>query len=173
MSTPDQARIATQRHRWMVWRKFMMLIAGSVVAWPLCSYAQQPQSAPAKRVGILTTYSCELVEPWWSTRLAALGWSKGQVAVECVSTLGYGFDQLRDLARDLVSRRPDVLFASPASLVRALMEESTAIPIVMGWTPDPVESNVTGGAGPAPEISTVPSRRCFCCRSSHRHSWFA
>jgi putative ABC transport system substrate-binding protein len=158
MSTPDQTRIATQKHRWTVWPKFMMLIAGSVVASPLCSYAQQPQSAPAKRIGILATDSCELVEPWWSTRLAELGWSKGQVAVECVSTLGHRFDQLRDLARDLVSRRPDVLFASPAPFVRALMEETTAIPIVMGWTPDPVasgmvanrarsEGNVTGGAG--------------------------
>ena len=154
MSTPDQARIATQRHRWMVWRKFMMLIAGFGVAWPLCSYAQQPQSAPAKRVGILATYSCELVEPWWSTRLAELGWSKGQVAVECVSTLGHSFDQLRDLARDLVSRRPDVLFASSVSFVRALMEETTAIPIVMGWTADPVEGNVTGGA----ESDRLPKR---------------
>ena len=158
MSTADQARIATQRHRWMVWRKFMMLIAGSVVAWPLCSYAQQPQSAPAKRIGILAEYPCELVEPWWSTRLAELGWSKGQVAVECVSTLGHGLDQLQGLARDLGSRRPDVLFASPASFVRALMQETTDIPIVMGWMPDPVapsvvtnlarpEGNVTGGEG--------------------------
>jgi putative ABC transport system substrate-binding protein len=156
MSTPDQARIATQRHRWMVWRKFMMLIAGSVVAWPLCSYAQQPQSASTKHIGILATYPCELVEPWWSTRLAELGWSKGQVAVECVSMLGRGFDQLGDLARDLASRRPDVLFASSASFARALMEETTDIPIVMGWMPDPVasgivtnlpEGNVTGGAG--------------------------
>jgi len=129
----------------MVWRKFMMLVAGSVVAWPLCSYAQLPGSAPAKRIGILATYSCELAEPWWSTRLAELGWSKGQVAVECVSTLGHRFDQLRDLARDLVSRRPDVLYASPASFARALMEE-TDIPIVMGWTPDPVDGNVTAGA---------------------------
>jgi putative tryptophan/tyrosine transport system substrate-binding protein len=158
MTTPDQTRIATQRRRWMVWRKFMMLIAGSVATWPLCSYAQQPQSAPAKRIGILAPYPCELVEPWWSTHLAELGWSKGQVAVECVSMLGHGLDQLRDLARDLGSRHPDVLFASQASFVRALMEETTDIPIVMGWTPDPVtsgmvtnparpEGNVTGGAG--------------------------
>lgn len=156
MSTPNQARITTQRHRWMVWRKFTMLIAGSVVACPLCSYAQQPQSAPTKRIGILATYSCELVEPWWSTRLAELGWSKGQVAVECVSTIGHRFDQLRDLARDLVSRRPDVLFASPASFVRALMEEATDIPIVMGWTPDPVEGNITGGEGF--EFERLPKR---------------
>jgi putative ABC transport system substrate-binding protein len=165
MNTPDQARIATHRHRWMAWRKFMLLIAGSVAAWPLCSDAQQPQSAPAKRIGILATYPCELVKPWWLTHLAELGWSKGQVAVECVSTLGHRVDQLRDLARDLVSRRPDVLFASPASFARALMEETTAIPIVMGWTPDPVasgmvtnltEGNVTGGAGF--EFDRLPKR---------------
>jgi putative ABC transport system substrate-binding protein len=46
-------------------------------------------------------------------------------------------DQLRELARELVSRRPDVLVAGPHTFVRALKQETTTIPIVMlgGWEP--------------------------------------
>jgi len=46
-------------------------------------------------------------------------------------------DQVPTLARELVSRHPDVLLAAPWSFVRALKQETTTIPIVMlsGWEP--------------------------------------
>jgi putative ABC transport system substrate-binding protein len=66
-------------------------------------------------------------------------------------------DQLPALARELVSRRPDVLIATPHALVTALKQETTTIPIVMlaGWEPVRLgfvtslarpEGNITGVA---------------------------
>ena len=66
-------------------------------------------------------------------------------------------DQVPALARELVSRRPDVLTASHYSFISALKQETTTIPIVMlsGWEPVRLglitslarpEGNVTGVA---------------------------
>ena len=40
--------------------------------------------------------------------------------------------------RELISRRPDVLLSVPTTFVKALLQETTATPIVMVSTPDPV-----------------------------------
>jgi putative ABC transport system substrate-binding protein len=115
-------------------RKLISLIVGSAIACSLASYAQQPNQ-PLKRVGILAELGCPI--PPGSPvprRLSELGWIEGQNLVfECVSAVGlYGhLDQLAARARELVSRRPDVLLASPIPFIRALKQETTTIPIVM------------------------------------------
>src|SRR5215510_8832021 len=137
-------------------RAFIRLIGGLAIAWPLASYAQQPKP-PLKRVGILANLvPCPLQpDTLVVRRLGELGWIEGQNFVfDCVSTIGR-IDQVQALARELVSRRPDVLMAGPWSFVRALKQETTTIPIVMlaGFEPvrlGPITSlaqpggNVTG-----------------------------
>ena len=121
----------------MKWRKFIRLI-GIAIALPLASYAQQPQLAPPKRIGYLAQFGCPIAsEDPVPRRLAELGWVQGRTFVfECVSTVGR-LDQVPALARELVSRRPDVLIAAPFNFVSALKQETTTIPIVMlsGWEP--------------------------------------
>jgi putative tryptophan/tyrosine transport system substrate-binding protein len=119
----------------MMWRNFITLISGLAIAWPLASYAQQPKQ-PLKRVGILTSQVPCPLQPdnIVVRRLGELGWIEGQNFVfECISGVGhYGhLDQLAALARELVSRRPDVLMAGPIPFVGALKQETTTIPIVM------------------------------------------
>ena len=141
----------------MKWRKFIRLI-GIAIALPLASYAQQPQLAPPKRIGYLAQFGCPIAsEDPVPRRLAELGWVQGRTFVfECVSTVGR-LDQVPALARELVSRRPDVLIAAPFNFVSALKQETTTIPIVMLATFEPVrlglvaslarpEGNVTGVA---------------------------
>src|SRR5262249_32959747 len=55
---------------------------------------------------------------------------------DCVSAVGRA-DQVPALARELVSRRPDVLTAGPLGFISGLKQETTSIPIVMlsGWGP--------------------------------------
>src|SRR5215468_4418165 len=122
---------------WMGWRKFMRLIGGLAIAWPLASYAQEPKQ-PLKRVGGLALIPCPLQPDNLAVRrLAELGWIEGQnIVFDCVSTVGR-VDQVPALARELVSRRPDVLTAGPYSFISALKQETTTIPIVMlnGWEP--------------------------------------
>jgi putative tryptophan/tyrosine transport system substrate-binding protein len=157
MSTPGQTRIGAQRCSHSGWRigrrEFMTMIGGSAIAWPLVARAQQPQSASPKRLGLLATSGCN--NPV-SRRLAELGWMEGRnYIIECVSTLGR-LDQVPTLARELVSRRPDVLMAIPAQYVRALKEETTTIPIVMLSTPDPVRTGiVTNLAHPEGNVTGV------------------
>jgi putative ABC transport system substrate-binding protein len=135
---------------------FMTLIGGLAIAWPLACYAQQPNPASPKRVGLLAVLGCPLAQDHPTRRrLAELGWVEGQTFVfECVSTVGR-LDQIPALARELVLRRPDVLLTGPSYFVMALKQETTTIPIVMIGAWEPVrqglvtslarpEGNVTG-----------------------------
>ena len=116
-------------------------IGGLAIALPLASYAQEPKQPP-KRVGVLVEAPCppKLTTGWtdgqWFKRLSELGWIEGQTIVfDCVSTAG---DQVPALARELVSRRPDVLNAGAWNFIRALRQDTTTIPIVMLYTLEPV-----------------------------------
>ena len=135
-------------------REYMTLIGGLLIAWSLACYAQQPNPVAPKRVGLLDIGPCPPSERWWSGRLADLGWSKGTVVFDCVSTFGR-LEELPALARELVSRHPDVLMAVTYRFIRALKQETTTIPIVMLATWEPVrtglvaslarpEGNITG-----------------------------
>jgi putative tryptophan/tyrosine transport system substrate-binding protein len=121
----------------MMRRAFIKLIGGLAIAWPLASYAQQPKQ-PLKRVGGLAPIPCPLQPDNLAVRrLAELGWIEGQnIVFDCVSTVGR-VDQVPALARELVSRRPDVLAVPHFNFVSALKRETTTIPIVMlsGWEP--------------------------------------
>jgi putative tryptophan/tyrosine transport system substrate-binding protein len=108
------------------------MIGGLAIAWPLASYAQQPQSAPPKRVGSLAVYGCPIPpDNPIRRRLTELAWVDGRSFVfDCVSTIGR-LDEIPALARELVSRHPDVLMAGPALFVGKLEQATTTIPIVM------------------------------------------
>jgi putative tryptophan/tyrosine transport system substrate-binding protein len=121
----------------MKWRKFIALIGGLVIAWPLASYAQQPKQ-PIKHVALLSQLPCALMPKTIVRRLGQFGWIEGQtITFDCESTVGR-VDQVPALARELVSRRPDVLITFPYSYVIALKQETTTIPIIMLGTGEPV-----------------------------------
>src|SRR5262245_1514342 len=118
MSAPNQigAMGSSHSHHWMRWRMFIALIGGLAIAWPLPSYAQQPKQ-PLKSIGVLAAQvPCPLQpDDLIVRRLGELGWVEGQnLAFDCVSAIGR-IDQVRALAHELVSRRPDVLTASLSS----------------------------------------------------------
>jgi len=137
-------------------RKFIALIGCMAIAWPLASYAQEPNH-PLKRVGVLIQLGCPLSpDDRIRSRLGELGWVEGKNFVfDCVSTLGH-LDQVPALARELVSRRPDVLAAGFWHFVSALKQETTTIPIVMlyGW--EPVRTGlITSFAQPGGNVTGV------------------
>jgi putative ABC transport system substrate-binding protein len=138
-------------------RKLITLVGGIAFACSIASYAQQP-TQPLKRVGILRSGPCPLLpDDLIVRRLKELGWIEGQnFVLECVSAVGR-VNEVPALARELVTRRPDVLIAGPWEFVIALKQETTTIPIVMTGTWEPVrlglitsfarpEGNVTGVA---------------------------
>jgi len=116
--------------------------------------------APAKRLGILMG-GAPCPSPsgpaFWKPLLqglAARGWVEGRtLTIDCVSA-GGRLEQAPMLARELVTRRPDVLLGAATLTVRALAQATTEIPIVT-MASDPVragivsnlahpETNVTG-----------------------------
>src|SRR5262249_50768076 len=108
-------------------KRWAFMICGWAIAWPLASYAQQPNQ-PLKRVGFLIQIDCRLPpNNGVRTRLGELGWVEGRnVVFECVSAVGR-LDQVPALARELVSGRPDVLAAGFWSFASALKQEATTI----------------------------------------------
>lgn len=126
------------------------------------SRAGAQQAAKPHRIAILGN---EDTAPWQSFRqaLRELGYIDGRnVTIESRWSEGFA-DRLPALAAELVVLKPDVIVASGTQAVRAAMQATTTIPIVMttGAYPDKIGlvkslarpgGNVTGMSNVAPEL---------------------
>ena len=97
-------------------------------------------------------------------RLSELGWVEGKNLVLDFRYADNRYDRLPALATELVARKPDAIFAVAAPAIRAAMQATSTIPIVIetlgdalsaGVVPDLARpsGNVTGVSGFAPELS--------------------
>jgi putative tryptophan/tyrosine transport system substrate-binding protein len=121
-------------------REFIALLGGAV-AWPLDTYAQQPERV--RRVGVLMGGAED--DPEFEARLAAfrqalekLGWAEGRTA-----RIDYRFAAAdptlaRKYAAELVGMAPDVILANSPLVLRALHAQTSTIPIVFALIVDPV-----------------------------------
>jgi putative tryptophan/tyrosine transport system substrate-binding protein len=120
-------------------RKFITLVGGAAVAWPLRARAQQP-AMPV--IGVLTGASVTS----FAERMAALrqgfnesGFAEGQsMTIEYRSAEGHD-DRLPALAADLVRRPVTVIAAASNAAALAAKRATTSIPIVFSTGADPVE----------------------------------
>jgi len=138
-----------------------MLLAPCLSAW-----AQQP--GKLFRIGILDPSTASGSAVVWDAlrqELSKLGWIEGKnLAIESRFNENKGQDRLAELAADLVRLKVDLIVV-PGAPALAARDATTAIPIVMIFTPDPVAlgliaslarpgGNVTGLASLAPELNT-------------------
>ena len=121
-------------------RRFLGILGGTAVAWPLTARAQ-PRSMPV--VGFLNTGSREPFADYlkaFHDGLGAAGYVEGRnVAIEYRWAEG-NRARVKEMAADLVRRRVDVIAAtggSPAAL--EAKAATTAIPIVFQVGVDPVK----------------------------------
>ncbi len=119
-------------------RAFIKMIAGSTVAWPLTTRAQQP-AMPV--IGFLSSRSANdsaLQVAAFRQALSEAGYVEGQnVAIDYRWAEGQ-YDRLRGMAGHLVGRQVSVIFASgPAAHVAKAA--TTSIPIVFVSGEDPVK----------------------------------
>ena len=118
-------------------REFVTLLSGAAVAWPLGAQAQQPK-VPA--IGFLNGGSPDGYAPYVTGFLQGLnesGYVEGKnVTVDYRWARGQ-YDQLQELARDLVRRKVAVIATNTptAPIAKATTSE---IPIVFVSTGDPV-----------------------------------
>ncbi|HET9689275.1 MAG TPA: ABC transporter substrate-binding protein [Pseudolabrys sp.] len=122
-------------------RDFIKVIAGSAVAWPLASNAQQADYV--RRIGVLMGYAED--DPETKPRLAAFrqmlekrGWSEGRnVRIETRFAPGGNYEPL---AKELVVTQPDVILAHTTPVAAALLRATQVIPVVFVNVSDPIGS---------------------------------
>ena len=119
-------------------RAFIGILAGGLLAGPLAAAAQQA-GKPA-RVGVLLNLYPPDEQPPQALRqrLRDRGYVEGQnLVIDWRYQLG-GSNRLPALAAELVRFKPDVIVADVAAAIRAAMQATSTIPIVMATSADAV-----------------------------------
>jgi putative ABC transport system substrate-binding protein len=89
-------------------RKFITLLGGAVIAWPLAARAQQPE--PMRRIGVLAGQENHLPEfEAFRKQLQDLAYVEGKNLAIDWRYAERGPDQLPTLAQQLVDLHPDVI----------------------------------------------------------------
>jgi putative ABC transport system substrate-binding protein len=130
----------------------------AVIAWPLAARAQQATKMP--RIGILSPGRSELPDPTLNMLnaflqgLHELGYTEGQnLAIERRYADGSS-DRLRELAAELVRRKPDIIVAFSTTAARPAKQATGTIPIVAVAMADPVADElITGLARPGGNVT--------------------
>src|SRR6476646_10208839 len=123
-------------------RHFTYVLGASVLAMPLQVLAQQIP-AKARRIGILLFNSPQIdpIGPLLQG-LQSLGYTDGKtIAIDYRFAEGKS-DRLPSLAAELVSLRPDVIFAYGGDVAPHAKKATSSIPIVVMVSNDPVQSGL-------------------------------
>ena len=120
-------------------REFITLLGGAAVAWPLAARAQRSTSV----IGVLSGSSLVGLENRMANfrrGLAETGYVEGRNVTIEFRWAEEQYDRLPTLAKELVDRRVDVIFAVGAvRSVLAAKAATSAIPIVFELGSDPLE----------------------------------
>jgi putative ABC transport system substrate-binding protein len=114
-------------------------LAGGLLAAPLAAEAQQQTGKPSRIGVLLNLYPPDAPPPQaLRQRLRGLGYVEGQnLVIDWRYQLG-GSKRLPALAAELVRLRPDAIVADVAAAIRAAMQATATIPIVMATSADAV-----------------------------------
>jgi len=170
LSDNRQSKTCGERCRTIENLKLAVGLVALALAFALCgAVAEAQQTGKVFRIGILdpSTASGSAVR-WEALRqeLSKLGWIEGKnIAIEYRFAENKAPERLPELAADLVRLKVDLIVTAGTPPALAAKNATTAIPIVMTNTPDPVGlglvaslarpgGNVTGLAALAPELTT-------------------
>jgi putative ABC transport system substrate-binding protein len=117
-------------------REFITLLSGAAV-WPLAARAQQPKTQrriaifhPAIPVALLTETGGGSAWRAFFSELRRLGYIEGEnLIIERYSAEGH-HERYADIARDIASRKPDLIVTGTNPVVTAFKAATSAIPVV-------------------------------------------
>ena len=124
-------------------RKFITLLGGAAVAWPLAAYAQPGEGV--RRLAVLmalpeTDPEARALLSEFTQSLAGLGWADGRNMRMDVRWAASNVDLMRKFAKELVDLQPDAILANSTPATAALQHQTQTIPIVFAIVGDPVGS---------------------------------
>jgi ABC-type uncharacterized transport system substrate-binding protein len=148
-------------------REFITLVGSVSLAWPLVARAQQPERT--YRIGTLSPGRSELPDPTvnmlntFLQGLHELGYTEGENLIIERQYANGSLDELRELAAELVRRKPDIIVAFSTTAARPAKQATSTIPIIAVAMADPVADelvtslarpggNVTGTTFLGPEL---------------------
>src|ERR1700674_5549482 len=143
-------------------REFFTLLGSAAAAWPLTAWAQQP--ATQNRIAIFhpaipTTLITETGggSAWraFFAELRRLGYTEGEnLIIERYSAEGH-HERYADLAREVVSRKPDLIVTGTNPVVIAFKAATSTIPVV-AFMLDPLKAGlVTSLARPGGNLTGI------------------
>jgi putative ABC transport system substrate-binding protein len=118
-------------------REFITLLGGAA-AWPVVTRAQQPERV--RRIGMLSELAEAQMQPLISVfrqELRSLGWKDDDIQIDLRLAI-VDAAQFQAAAAALVGTAPEVIVALGSRAVRALQQETRAIPVVFNSVADPV-----------------------------------
>jgi putative ABC transport system substrate-binding protein len=140
-------------------REFITLIGSALAAWPVPARTQQ--SGRVYRVAI---FSISGRDRAWHLHqaliqsLRGLGYAEGQNVIFENRFAEGKTERLGSIAAELVSLRPDVIVVGPNTSVRSVLQASTAVPIVMTYSAEPVANGLVASlARPGGNITGLTS----------------
>jgi len=129
-------------------RKFLALIGGGAVAWPLAARTQQENRL--RRIALLLNIRAD--DPQSQARLAAfaqglqqLGWTIGQNVLVDYRWADGNAEAIRKHAAELVALAPDVILAHSSAALAPLLQVTRTVPIVFTIVADPVGAGYVEG----------------------------
>jgi putative ABC transport system substrate-binding protein len=142
-------------------RDFITLVGGAVAMWPLAARTQQP--GKMRRVGVLsgrlrpTSIEASALGGF-AQGMRELGYIEGRDFVIEWRFAEGKYEAISALAAELVRLDVDVIVVITPPAVRSLQGMTTTIPIVMGFSTDPVGNGfVTSLARPGGNITGLAS----------------
>src|SRR5438105_4503215 len=134
-------------------RKFISLLGGAAAAWPLTARAQQPPMQrriaifhPAIPTTLLTETGGGSAWRAFFGELRRLGYVEGEnLVIERYSAEGH-HERYADLAREIVTRNPDVIVTGTNPVVIAFKAATSTIPVV-AFMLDPLQAGLVTSLG--------------------------
>jgi putative ABC transport system substrate-binding protein len=139
-------------------RRHFLIASVAAIGGGVHPRSQSQQSTP-RRVGILapsTAATEEVVLKPFFEQMAERGWEEGKAVLYDRAFADDQQQRLMSLAVELVSRRPDVIYAPPTPAAIAAKMATDTIPIVFGAVWDPVGSGLVANlARPSANVTGI------------------
>jgi putative ABC transport system substrate-binding protein len=115
-------------------RQFITLLGGAAATWLRPASAQR--SERIRHIGMLVAFDDPDINAF-REQLEKLGWSEGR-NLSIDYRVAPAAAQVQALAKDMVAKQPEVVFALSRPATAALQKETSTIPIVFTYVIDPI-----------------------------------